>query len=64
MSTALMVLRPACLASLSALIASLRRYSHVIITNFSTASAPMGAPVASCAIRFTADLGKNSGAML
>lgn len=64
MSTALIVLRPACLAILSALIASFRIQSHAIITNFSTESAPMGAPVASCAIRLTDALGKNSGAML
>lgn len=64
MSIALIVFRPACLAILSALIASFRINSPARWTNLSTASAPIEEPVASNAIRFTAALGKNSGAML
>lgn len=54
MSIALIVLRPACFASLSALIASFRINFPARRTNLSIASAPIGDPVASTAIRFTA----------
>ncbi len=64
MSTALIVFRPACLAILSALIASFWINSPASWTNFSTASAPIEEPVASNAIRFTAAFGKNSGAIV
>lgn len=56
MSTDLIIFLPACFASLSALIASFWINSPASWTRLLTASAPIGEPVASNAIRFTAAL--------
>ena len=53
MSTALMVFRPACLAILSAFSACSRINPSASAQSAFTASAPIGDPVASNAIRFT-----------
>lgn len=53
MSIDLIVFLPACFASLSALIACSLMYPSTIAQSASTASAPIGDPVASNAIRFT-----------
>jgi len=64
MSTALIVFRPACLAIRRAATDCSRIYVKAIPSSLSTKSAPIEAPVASCAMRLIAAFGRLDSAML